>query len=153
MIVTTLDKLTDYKELKWAQAVVDFIADFRKTDMAPGRYDIQGDDLFAAVSRYDTEPKEDRLFESHRKYIDLQILLDGSERLFWAPVESLEMTSEEFSKGGDIAFYKGESNTGVLLNGNVCAVLFENDAHMPNVIYTEKENVLKVVFKINAEKF
>lgn len=151
MIVTTLEKLTDYKELDWAQDVVDFINEFRKTDMKTGRYDIHGDDLFAVVNSYFTEPEEDRLFENHKKYIDLQILLKGREKLLWAPVETLEMTKEEYSKGGDIAFYKGKSQSEVVLSDNVCVVLFENDAHMPNVKYTEKESVLKVVFKINAK--
>lgn len=148
MIVTTLKKLTDYSEVPYAQDIVDFIAEFKKTAMEPGRYDIHGDDLFAAVSRYDTEPENERRFENHRQYIDLQILLEGSEEIHWAPVETLEMTEESFSKGGDIAFYDGESMGYALLNGDTCAVLFENDAHKPNVLHKKQENVLKAVFKI-----
>ena len=68
MIVTTIDKLTKYSEIPYAQDIVDFLADFRKGEMAPGRYDIHGDDLFAAVSRYDTEPNNgERKFENHTR--------------------------------------------------------------------------------------
>lgn len=148
MIVTTVDKLTQYKEIPYAQDIVDFLTEFQKSDMAPGRYDIHGDDLFAAVSRYDTEPNVDRQFENHKKYIDLQIVLDGKEEIHWADTSTLTMVSEEFSKGGDIAFYVGESMGYVLLGGNQCVILFEEDAHMPNVLHNKSENVLKVVFKI-----
>lgn len=148
MIVTTIDKLTQYSEIPYAQDIVDFLNDFKKSDMQPGRYDIHGDDLFAAVSRYDTQPNVERQFENHRKYIDLQIVFGGKEEIHWADTESLTMVSEEFSKGGDIAFYVGESMGYVLLGGDQCAVLFEEDAHMPNVLHEKSENVLKVVFKI-----
>lgn len=148
MIVTTIDKLTQYKEIPYAQDIVDFLNDFKKSDMEPGRYDIHGDDLFAAVSRYDTQPNVERQFENHKKYIDLQIVLDGKEEIHWADTASLKMVSEEFSQGGDIAFYVGESMGYVLLGGDQCAILFEEDAHMPNVLHGKSENVLKVVFKI-----
>lgn len=148
MIVTTLDKLTDYKEIPYAEDIQQFICDFKKSHMNPGRYDIHGDSLFAAVSRYDTQPMQEREFENHRKYIDLQIVLDGKEKLYWAPVETLTMTKDGFSDGGDISFYKGEALSSVTLGGEQCAVLFENDAHMPNCNFENVESVIKVVFKI-----
>ena len=151
MIVTTIDRLTQYTEIPFAQDIIDFMTEFRKSDMNPGRYDIHGDDLFAAVSRYDTEPNVDRKFENHKKYIDLQIVLDGKEEIHWADTASLTQVSEEFSKGGDIAFYTGESMGYVLLGGDQCVILFEEDAHMPNVLHEESENVLKVVFKIKNQ--
>ena len=151
MIVTTIDKLTKYSEIPYAQEIADFLIEFKKSDMQPGRYDIHGDDLFAAVSRYDTEPCVDRKFENHKKYIDLQIVLDGKEEIHWADTASLVMVSEEFSKGGDIAFYTGESMGYVLLGGDQCVILFEEDAHMPNVLHEKSENVLKVVFKIKNQ--
>ena len=152
MIVTTIDKLTKYSEIPYAQDIVDFLADFRKGEMVPGRYDIHGDDLFAAVSRYDTEPDGDRVFENHKKYIDLQIVLDGKEEIQWADTKTLTMVSEDFSKGGDIAFYKGESMGYTLLGGEQCVILFEEDAHKPNVLHEKSENVLKVVFKIRCSE-
>lgn len=148
MIVTTIEKITDYNEIPYTEDIVKFVREFKKTDMKTGRYDIHGDDLFASVGAYATEPEEDRKFENHKKYIDLQILVKGTEEIHWAPVEKLSMTSEEFSKGGDIAFYDGDSFGYVLLSGDTCAILFENDAHKPNVMHKNAENVVKIVFKI-----
>ena len=105
MIVTDYRNLEFYSEVPHAKEVIDFIDGFKKTEMKTGRYDILGDELFAAVSRYDTEPREDRKFESHRKYIDIQIVLDGKEELDWAETSSLKMTDNGFERGDDIAFY------------------------------------------------
>lgn len=148
MIVTTVKELKNYKEIPYAEEIAEFIENFRKTDMKTGRYDIHGDDLFAAVSEYETEPASDRRFENHKTYIDLQILVKGTEEIHWAPVEALNMAEESFSKGGDIAFYTGNSYGYTVLNGDVCTVLYENDAHMPNVMHKNKEKVVKIVFKI-----
>lgn len=148
MIVTTIDKLDFYGEVPFAKDIMIFISDFQKTEMTPGRYDIHGDELFAAVSRYDTEPREQRKFESHRKYIDLQIVLDGSEEMDWAPIDSLKLTDNGFERGDDIAFYEGDGLSTVVLGGGQCAVLFPEDGHRPNVMHKNIGNVLKIVFKI-----
>ena len=148
MIVTTVKELQNYKDIPYAKEIAEFIENFRKTDMKTGKYEIYGEDLFAAVSEYETEPAEDRKFENHKKYIDLQILVKGSEEIHWAPVETLSMTEESFSKGGDIAFYDGDSCGYAILSGDSCAILYENDAHKPNVMHKNKEKVVKIVFKI-----
>ena len=148
MIVTTIGKIKDYADVPYAQEIIDFVENFKKTDLQTGRYDIHGDDLFASVGAYATEPAEDRKFENHQKYIDLQILVKGSEEIHWAPVETLTMTEESFSKGGDIAFYDGKALGNVVLEGETCAILYENDAHKPNVMHKNIENVVKIVFKI-----
>lgn len=148
MIVTTIGRLDSYSEIPYAKDIMSFISEFKKTDMKPDRYDIHGDELFAAVSRYDTEPREQRKFESHRKYIDLQIVLDGKEEMDWAPIDLLDVTSSEFEKGGDIAFYEGDSLSTITLGGDQCAVLFPEDGHRPNIMHKKSDNVLKIVFKI-----
>ena len=79
-------------------------------NIADGHYEIDGEKIFANVSSY--EPKEfngDMRFEAHRKYADLQAVLEGEERIDWAPLGSLKEEREEYSKGGDIAFYSGTS--------------------------------------------
>ncbi len=151
MIVTTIDKLTEYKEIPYVEDIVNFLNDYIKSDMAEGRFDIRGDELFATASRYFTQPKAERQFENHKKYIDLQIVLEGKEEIYWADTKTLTMVSEEYSKGGDIAFYVGEPMGCVLLGGNQCTVLFEEDAHMPNVLHEKSEKVLKIVFKIKKQ--
>jgi biofilm protein TabA len=125
MIVTTINRLASYSEIPYAEDIIKFVSEFRASEMKPGRYDIHGDDLFASVSRYDTEPENERKFENHKKYIDLQIVLDGSEKLHWAPVETLNQVEESFSEGGDMALYQGQSLGCIVLGGEQCVVLLK----------------------------
>ena len=53
-------------------------------NIADGRHEIDGEKIFANVSSY--EPKEfngDMRFEAHKKYADLQAVLEGEERIDW----------------------------------------------------------------------
>ena len=93
---------------------------------------IDGEKIFANVSSY--EPKEfngDMRFEAHKKYADLQAVLEGEERIDWAPLGSLKEESEEYSKGGDIAFYSGDEHMRVTLSAGEFLILFPGDAHKP----------------------
>jgi YhcH/YjgK/YiaL family protein len=60
---------------------------------ALGRHEIDGDDVFALVQRYTTKPIEERVFESHRKYIDIQYVLQGREVMCWAPLPLLPVVT------------------------------------------------------------
>lgn len=149
MIVTKAEELKKYSSiLPSAEKIAEFINEWSQNPKCGGRYDIDGDDLFAAVSEYETESFDERQFESHKKYIDVQYVPCGEETLYWADVKELTQTSESFSQGGDIAFYKGKAQGSVTLAGGTCAVLFPEDAHMPNCISGEKQKVTKIVFKV-----
>jgi YhcH/YjgK/YiaL family protein len=104
--------------------------------------------LSAGVQSYETQPAEGRLFEAHRKYIDLQVVLSGREYIGWAPLSELKEESEKFSKGGDIAFYSGDCRINTTLNSDYFALLYPQDAHMPCTQIDGAEHVRKVVFKI-----
>lgn len=149
MIVAAAEELKKYGSvLPSAEKIADFIKEWSKNPKGCGRYDIDGDNLFAAVSEYETESFDERQFESHQKYIDVQYVPSGEETLYWADVKTLTQTSESFSQGGDIAFYKGKAQGSVTLCGGTCAVLFPEDAHMPNCISGKKQKVTKIVFKV-----
>ena len=101
-------------------------------DIADGRHEIDGEKIFANVSSY--EPKEfnsDMRFEAHKKYADLQAVLEAEERIDWAPLGSLKEESEEYSKGGDIAFYSRDEHMGVTLAAGEFLMLLPGDAHKP----------------------
>lgn len=119
-------------------------------DIADGRHEIDGEKIFANVSSY--EPKEfsaDMRFEAHKKYADLQAVLAGGERIDWAPLGSLKEESEEYSKGGDIAFYSGEKHMSVTLSAGEFVILFPGDAHKPCI--RSSGSVKKAVIKLALE--
>ena len=103
----------------------------RDTDfsaMEDGRHEIDGDDLFILLQSYETKTENDTP-EAHRKYIDIQYLISGAEKMGVGPLE--EMTAQvEARPEGDIWFYHGPLSE-VLLAGDKFTVLWPGDAHAP----------------------
>lgn len=150
MIVDRIDQLERYiAVLPGLDKAAAFVQDFWRNPRADGRYEIDGERIFANVSTYDTKDRDGAQFESHRKYVDLQAVICGEEAIGWAPLtDALTVTKEEFSKGGDIAYYTGETVIDTVLPAGTFALLLPQDAHMP-CLYTGKERkVTKIIVKI-----
>lgn len=150
MIVDRIENLKlYYPVLEGLKEASEFVEKFYKEPLADGRYDIvDGDKIFASAATYMTKSREGAQFESHRKYVDLQAVISGTEIISWAPVEGLKTESESFSTGGDIAFYTGETVMDARLPAGYFALLFPDDAHMPCILDKESSEVTKVVVKI-----
>lgn len=126
-----------------------FVNDFYGNPGQAGRYELDGERVFANVSSYTTKPREGALLEAHRKYADLQAVISGEELIGWSTLDTLKEESESFSTGGDIAFYSGETMLDVVLPAGYFVLLLPEDAHMP-CINTAKGtgDVTKIVVKI-----
>jgi biofilm protein TabA len=111
----------------------------------PGRYEINGDRLFAIVSSYETQPLERVPWEAHRRYIDVQYLVAGAERIGYAELTSL--TAGEYDAHRDCLSASGAGGTVALTAGSF-AILFPHDAHRPGVDLDRSTRVRKVVVKV-----
>jgi YhcH/YjgK/YiaL family protein len=127
----------------------DYLAAHDFSAMASGRYDIAGDTVFALVQRYDTKPREQGLWEAHRRYIDVQFVAFGIESLGWAPLGNLTET-QPYSAEKDYLLFAGAGDVVTARAGDFL-VFFPEDAHMPCLAYDQPAPVLKVVVKVLAE--
>ncbi len=113
-----------------------------------GRYSIDGDDLFASVADYDTAPRENKRWEAHREYIDIQYVVSGVESIGWAPLDTLRL-AEDYDAAADIAWYEVERDF-LTVRPGWFVVLFPEDAHMPGVACEQPVRVKKVVVKVKC---
>lgn len=121
-------------------------------DISCGRHPIQNDD-YMNVETYDTKPFEAGVFESHKKYIDVQIILSGTERIDYVNIDCLDV-GVPYNSEKDIIFYKKISRctNSVILNQGEFAVFYPHEAHMPQLnAINEKCTVKKVVVKIKID--
>src|SRR5262249_18280705 len=84
--------------------------DYLKRDLAQvadGRYEILGDDVFAMVQSYDTKPQEAGRWEAHRRYADIQFMISGRERMGVAPLERMK-SQAPYDADKDVEFFTGE---------------------------------------------
>jgi biofilm protein TabA len=150
MILDSLSRAAAYRSLGPRLAAgLDYLADF-DPDTPVGRHLIDGEDLFAVVQEYDTAPATEKRFESHLRYIDIQYLVSGRERMLHAPADTLEVETP-YNDEKDVAFYRdpAASSSFLVLPGQY-AIFFPADGHKPGCMAGGREAVRKVVLKVRV---
>jgi biofilm protein TabA len=112
----------------------------------PGKYEVDGAQLFYLVQSYATKPKEQGAWESHRSYIDIQYVVDGAELMLWAPTARLSVT-QQYDPVKDVIRYAGQGDC-ILARAGTFLVLWPEDGHMPGIAVDAPAPVRKVVVKI-----
>ncbi|MDR2908118.1 MAG: YhcH/YjgK/YiaL family protein [Bacteroidales bacterium] len=114
-----------------------------------GKHEVDGKNVFVAVSEYETKSIDAAKFETHENYIDIQFLAEGAENIGVCKASDC-VTLEAYNPEKDIAFVKPNSTfvDYVSIHDDVFAVLFPNDAHQPCVARGEKTKSKKIVIKV-----
>ena len=115
-----------------------------------GRHDIDGDNIYAMVNAYDTEPVSARRPEKHFVYTDIQIVVEGKEKIGYCPFDPTYKETENKKDKGDIVFYEKVKNENfVTLKAGDIAVFYPWEIHRPNCQSGSKPaSVKKVVVKV-----
>jgi YhcH/YjgK/YiaL family protein len=115
-----------------------------------GRYDIDGEKIYALLQTVSTRRSDLLDFENHGRFVDIQMTLSGEEVMEWAPLEEL-VKVRAYDVGDDCALWRGAGQPVRATNG-VFAVFLPTDAHKPCVAPGEPGEVRKVVVKISVEE-
>ena len=116
--------------------------------IADGRSEIDGDRLYASVSTYDTGPREERRFESHKKYIDVQVLLEGEEAID-VSLEKDHPILEAYDEKKEVVFLKPPKEfASLVMKPGRFAVFYPQDVHRPGCSLQDKRRVRKIVVKV-----
>ena len=130
--------------------------DFLKTltpETETGKRLIQGDRLFAGVDCYETKSRAAAKLETHRKYVDIQVLLSGEEVIEIFPKQELTV-STPYNPEKDAEFYQvpPEPRAKVTLSPGQFVVFLPEDAHMPCLMAGDSpQPVKKVVIKVAVD--
>lgn len=114
--------------------------------LAPGSYDINNSGAFALISAYESKPVCEGFLEYHRKFIDIQIIIAGREKIGIAHKDKCR--DQEYLKEKDMGKLNGTADF-IAMDTTNFAIFFPQDAHMPQISCSDKrESVKKIVFKI-----
>lgn len=115
-----------------------------------GRYEIDGDNIFANVMSYETFAAENLKFEGHKNHIDVQLLLEGEELMDVYLGADLEVDTP-YSEAGDAALFRApQLFSTVLLRPGRFAVVFPDDLHQPSRCIDVPQPVRKMVVKVRV---
>ena len=106
------------------------------------------DKFFYSVQSYETKPVEECKLESHRKYIDIQIMVSGEERMDVVDISRLEIR-EEYDEDKDVMFWRipRRMSKSTLRTGDYI-ILYPENAHRGAASINEANHVLKIVGKL-----
>jgi len=146
-----IDKIENYKLYEGlGERIAKGLKYIKDTDLLQtesGTYKIDGDNIFAMVQEYDTKELCDAKLEGHFKYIDIQYVIRGVERMGVTPMRDQALISK--NDEDDYAFYEGDAPLFVVEAG-MFAIFFPGDLHMPCIKVNEISNVKKVVVKVRV---
>ncbi|HET7838247.1 MAG TPA: YhcH/YjgK/YiaL family protein [Rectinemataceae bacterium] len=117
--------------------------------LAPGRYEIEGSDIFALVQEYESKPLEACRWEAHRRYIDIQWISRGQEYIDWAALVDCRLLGYQEEK--DFQDCSTEEGLAVAMKQGRFLVLFPEDAHRPGRARPSPQAVRKIVLKVRVD--
>jgi len=146
MILDTLSQTDRYFKLHplFARA----FAFLRSPDLdmlAPGRHAIQGEQLFAIVEACPGRTRVEAKLECHRRYIDIQLVLEGVDEMGWKPVAACVDPATDYDAARDIRFFNDAPTSWLATPPGAFCLFFPDDAHAPLV---STGFIRKVVVKI-----
>ncbi len=147
MIFDTLENIKNYEGLGRVYTALEFLSKTDFSQMELGRYELDGDNIFYMVQTYDTDPNK-TISEAHKKYIDIQFMVDGEEIIGVAPI-SCEKDETEAKPENDVWFYECKTEPLTLFKGSFM-VLYPNDLHCPGVAVENAKTCRKVVVKVKV---
>ena len=155
MIVDRIDNADAYGRLGGGiAAAMEYL---QKTDFASldsGRQELDGERLFAMVQRYRTKSQAQAAWEVHRQYIDVQYVVEGIERMGWAPLALGPPVVKAYDAESDAALHDADGDFVTLAAGSF-AILTPQDIHAPQVAAGSPpvpSPVLKVVVKVRIDE-
>jgi YhcH/YjgK/YiaL family protein len=148
MIIDHLARAERYRGLSTGiAAALEFLRTTDLTAFPEGKTSLDGDRLIANVARSRTKTAADAVWESHRKYIDVQYVVSGRERFGYVDLASAPAVVKDYNADKDVMFYAPGAVTLPLPAGHF-AIFFPEDIHAPGLAEGEPGDVVKVVMKV-----
>jgi YhcH/YjgK/YiaL family protein len=131
------------------ETAVKFLSGRTLDSFAPGKLAIDGVNVYASVREADLAGRPER-WESHRRYADIQILLDGSEAILFTPNAAPE-PSATYDEARDIEFYEGVQGVRCPLKPGDFMIFLPGELHAPDRPEGETTRSKKLVVKVLVE--
>lgn len=117
-------------------------------NLKDGKYEIENDEIYANVQSLKTKNKEDKKFEAHRKYIDIQYVIKGCECMGYGILEDFKTIDVSYDDKKDVEFLSGGLFNYINVYEGDFVIFYPNDAHAPMLSVEDDTVIKKVIVKI-----
>lgn len=129
-----------------------YVRDTNFDELEDGRYDIIEGKIYATIQSYETKPESECKFEAHRKFVDIQFMINGEEKMGTGNIDDFDEI-EPYSEEKDVVFLNlkqgKEKNIKMLhVREKEFAIFYPQDAHQPSLLLENSAPVRKVIVKI-----
>ena len=146
MILDTLANAERYFALHPLFPVAfDFLRSTDLLKLTPGQHPVQGKDIFAIAETATGRSRSEAQLECHRKYIDIQLVLQGIDEMGWKPVRECHEPVADYRADHDIQFFSDAPGSWIATPAGSFCLFFPEDAHAPLV---SKGEIRKIIIKI-----
>ena len=148
MIIDKIENLEKYASINpLFPKVVEFLKANDLNTMEPGKYEIDGKDLFVNIQMAKGKTPDEAVIETHNKMIDIQIPITAAETFGYTQREQLpevEYNAEkDITKIPDLA-----ADSYVTCQTGMMAIFFPQDGHAPCIAGVPE--IKKAIFKVKA---
>jgi biofilm protein TabA len=132
VVIDTLTRTKRYGVLHplFAQAF-DFLSTAELSTLAPGRISLVGDRLFVSIDHVDGRGRQHARLEAHRRYIDIQVTIAGTEHIGWRSLADCRTPDGPFAPDRDVGFFSDAPDTWLVVPEKHFVIFFPDDAHAP----------------------
>ena len=149
MVIDKIENSHLYKGLsKRIEKAFEYIKATDLKNIKPGKYEIDGENIFALISEYKTKLESEGKLEAHRKYIDVQYVIIGEELMGYSPLGNQQIL-DPYKEQNDIVFYTGDKSF-IKVSEGMFAIFFPEDVHMPGIASGRSSSVKKLVIKVRT---
>jgi len=149
IITDSLERAEDYYQAHPAfERAFAFLRQAALAELPTGRHEIDGDRLFCVISKGPGRSRAQVKLEAHRKYIDIQYVIAGTDEMSSAPTADCTLPDTGYDAEKDIEFFRDAPESWTKVEAGSFIVFFPEVAHAPLVSGGE---IHKAVLKIAVE--
>ena len=152
MIFDKLENASRYYSLNpLFEKAFDYLLTTDLNNTQAGKIELVPDALYAIHSEYETRELPGEKMEAHKKFLDIQLLVSGSERMGIALLKDQQI-AQPYSDEKDFHLFQEQPDFFLSIMAGEFTIFFPTDLHMPNISTGEKGTVKKVVMKVRISE-
>ena len=109
------------------------------------RIELDGNKLYLFINEYLGKTHQDVKGEAHRKYIDIQVPIEGTESMGWIELSECRELLKPYDSEKDVVFYNDAPSSYIQVSPGEFVIFFPEDVHAPGI---GTENIKKLVVKV-----